>query len=437
MQARTTEPATSSDLLAWVRAAELRRLDAEGAVYLDYTGAAPYPESLLRDHLRQLRTRVLGNPHSENPAARAATEDLAAAKRQILRFFDADPAVYDVCLTANASTAIRLVGESFTWSDRSVCALTADNHNSINGIREFARARGARLLYVPLDAELRLAENTLPPLHGGAGLFAFPAQSNFSGVRHPLRLVGDAQRAGYAVLLDAAAYAPTSPLSLRDVPADFAAVSFYKMFGYPTGVGALIARRDAAARLRRPWFAGGTVEYASVSADTFLLKPDLEAFEDGTVDFLASSALSLGLSFLDRLGMARIQAHVEKLTEHLLCWFDALRHCNGRPLVRVYGPRDQHERGGTVAFNLVTPDGTVLDCERLVARAAGAGISLRAGCFCNPGAAEHALGAAPPAIRNGAIRASLGYGSSQHDIDTLGAFLEQFLITTPSSGEIL
>ena len=46
----------------------------------------------------------------------------------------------------------------------------------------------------------------------------------------------------WKVLLDAAAFAPTQPLDLSQFPADFVAVSFYKMFGYPTGLGALLVR---------------------------------------------------------------------------------------------------------------------------------------------------------------------------------------------------
>ena len=36
------------------------------------------------------------------------------------------------------------------------------------------------------------------------------------------------------------------------------------MFGYPTGVGALVARKDFLAKLRKPYFAGGTVEFVQV-----------------------------------------------------------------------------------------------------------------------------------------------------------------------------
>src|SRR4029079_1116253 len=120
--------------------------------------------------------------------------------------------------------------------------------------------------------------------------------SNFSGVRHPLSLVRRAQELGHHVLLDAAAFAPSQTLRLRACAADFVALSFYKMFGYPTGVGALIARREALAALRRPWFAGGTIAYASVQLGRHHLRPGHEGFEDGTANFLAVAALDAGFA---------------------------------------------------------------------------------------------------------------------------------------------
>lgn len=39
----------------------------------------------------------------------------------------------------------------------------------------------------------------------------------------------------WKVLLDAAAFLPSHPLNLTETPADFVAMSFYKLFGYPTG----------------------------------------------------------------------------------------------------------------------------------------------------------------------------------------------------------
>src|SRR5262249_34936351 len=150
--------------------------------------------------------------------------------------------------------------------------LTADNHNSVNGIRELARARGAQVTYVPLRGpdlrtDMPALRAALDRVWAGRGLFAYPAQSNLSGVQHPLEWTDLAHARGLDVLLDAAAFAPTNRLDLRRWHPDFVSLSFYKLFGYPTGIGCLIARREALARLRRPWFAGGTIVVVSVRAD--------------------------------------------------------------------------------------------------------------------------------------------------------------------------
>lgn len=62
-------------------------------------------------------------------------------------------------------------------------------------------------------------------------------------------------------MLDVAALVPCSKISLSEVGADAMCVSFYKMFGYPTGLGALVVRETLLTNLlQRPWFGGGTVD---------------------------------------------------------------------------------------------------------------------------------------------------------------------------------
>ena len=223
-------------------------------------------------------------------------------------------------------------------------------------------------------------------------LFAYPAQSNFSGVKHPLDLVAKAHAKGWDVLLDAAAFVPTNRLDLTAVQPDFVSVSFYKMFGYPSGVGALLIRRSALAKLKRPWFAGGTVNFASVQGQAHVLSPNEAAFEDGTLNYLSIPAVEIGLRHIQAIGLEVIAERVRCLTGWLIDEFLALRHSNGRAMVRIYGPATTENRGGTVTFNLYDPQGHLLDYRRVEELAGAEGISLRTGCFCNPGAGEMAEG---------------------------------------------
>src|SRR5215217_2643860 len=123
-----------------MRAAEYARLDALGQVYLDYTGGGLYAEAQLREHLALLSGNVFGNPHSRNPTSMAMTHLVEQARAAVLAFFNASPDEYTAIFTPNASGALKLVGEAYPFEPGDQYAPTFDNHNSVNGIREFACA---------------------------------------------------------------------------------------------------------------------------------------------------------------------------------------------------------------------------------------------------------------------------------------------------------
>ena len=380
-----------------LRAAEYSRLDASDQVYLDYTGGSLHAEKQVREHATLLNTRVCGNPHSGSRTSGTTTALVERTRQSVLDWFNAG-SDYTAIFTANATGALKHVAEGFPFRPGGRLLLTADNHNSVNGIREFACARGASVDYAPLTyPELRLDVEQIDDYlatasPGLANLFAFPAQSNFSGVKHPLDLIGRARARGWRVLLDAAAFVPTSRLDLQAAQPDFVSISFYKMFGYPTGVGCLLARHDALAMLKRPWFAGGTVNFATVHARAHILAPREAGFEDGTLNYLAIPAVEIGLRHLAAVGIDALQTRVACLTGWLLDRLVNLRHTNGRPMVRIYGPLTMAMRGAIITMNVYDPDGHLLDYRRVEELASQDGISVRTGCFCNPGAGETAEG---------------------------------------------
>ncbi|MCS7479656.1 aminotransferase class V-fold PLP-dependent enzyme [Umezawaea endophytica] len=430
-----------------LRDTEYSYLDEHGHAYLDYTGAGLAARAQYRAHQERLDGGVFGNPHSVNPTSTASTEVVESARRAVLRHLNADPDEYVAIFTANATAAARLVGEAYPFRRGTRFALTFDNHNSINGIRRFARAGRARTTYVPVEPpDLRASTEVVDKaLNRGKGLFAYPAQSNFSGVQHPLEWVDRAQARGYDVLLDCAAFLPTNRLDLGVVRPEFVVASWYKVFGYPTGVGCLVARRDALARLRRPWFSGGTIKAVSVQAQWHAMASGEAAFEDGTVNFLSIPDVQVGLEWVAGVGVETIGRRVRALTGWTLDRLTALRHGNGMPLVRVYGPLTTMARGGTVTVNVLTPAGDVVDERVVAAESSAVGISLRTGCFCNPGAGENAFGVDARAVRRlsrarvrsldeylrliglptaGAVRVSFGVASTVGDVERFVEFVE-------------
>jgi len=385
-----------------LRATEYARLDQQHHIYLDYTGGGLYAESQLHEHMALLTNHVFGNPHSTNPASQAMTDLVERARNYVLDYFQADPEEYEAIFTSNASGALKLVGEAYPFAPGGQYLLTFDNHNSVNGIREFARAKGASFSYIPIKPpDLRADEDELlQQLEQGADwqpkLFAYPAQSNVSGVQHPLAWIELAHEHGWDVLVDCAAFVPTNRLDLSQWHPDFVPLSFYKIFGYPTGIGCLLARKQALQRLHRPWYAGGTLTFSSVIAAKaagagFYRTPGAAGFEDGTVNYLDIPAVEIGLKYIADIGIDLIHERVAYLTGWLLDQLTSLRHSNGTSVVHIYGPVTTERRGGTIALNFVNPYGKRFDSYELQEKINQLSMSVRSGCFCNPGVREVAL----------------------------------------------
>jgi selenocysteine lyase/cysteine desulfurase len=199
-------------------------------------------------------------------------------------------------------------------------------------------------------------------------------------------------------------------------------------------------------------FAGGTITVASVQGDKYYLADGASAFEDGTIDYLNIPAVEIGLKHLESVGCDLIHERVCALTGWLLDNLASMRHSNGAPLVRIYGPVTMKERGGAVAVNFYDQDGRALDHRFIEQQANEINISLRTGCFCNPGAGEVALGISRVELdvcftqpgheerltvddfrhcidgkSSGAVRISVGMVTNFSDIQRFLAFARQLL----------
>ncbi len=80
-------------------------------------------------------------------SSRLSATYAAEAREAVLAFFRAPPS-YAVIFTADATGALKLVGEAFPFAEGSAFVLGADSHNSVHGIRQYATRRGAQVHYI-------------------------------------------------------------------------------------------------------------------------------------------------------------------------------------------------------------------------------------------------------------------------------------------------
>ncbi|XP_030494154.2 molybdenum cofactor sulfurase isoform X2 [Cannabis sativa] len=467
-----------------IRATHFKRLD--GLVYLDHAGATLYSELQMEAIFKDLSSNVYGNPHSQSDSSSATSDIVREARQQVLDFCKASPKEYSCIFTSGATAALKLVGEAFPWSHESCYMYTIENHNSVLGIREYALKQGAAAFAIDIEEDahdstsMRILQHQVQRRNeakflqeertGNAyNLFAFPSECNFSGSRFNLNLVKrmkeDSARilegspfcnGHWMVLIDAAKGGATEPPDLSQYSADFVVLSMYKLFGYPTGIGALIVRNDAAKLLKKTYFSGGTVAASIADIDFVIRRKGIEElFEDGTVSFLSIASLSHGFKILNSLTISAINQHTTSLARYVRKVLLSLQHENGISVCKLYGTSASkvlhHELGPIISFNLKRPDGSWYGYREVEKLASLSGIQLRTGCFCNPGACAKYLGLSHTDLLSnieaghvcwddydivhgkptGAVRVSFGYMSTYEDAKKFVDFIKDSFVALP------
>ena len=336
-------------------------------------------------------------------------------------------------------------------------------------------------------ARLEGSEDSVPVVSSSCNLIAFPGESNFSGARSDLSCV-QRLRAGalkWRVLLDAAKLT-CSPgaLDLSNCPADFTVVSFYKIFGYPTGLGALLVRHDAAPLIMpqadltggprkggtggpaggpgRPlYFAGGCVSSLSASSGFAIPRPQLtEWLERGTPHFLGIAALPAQLKAVRALGPDHARCrHAQAVGREAYLRTVRLHHSNGLRVCTVFGRHEEKSwcevQGPTLALSLHYADGSPIPYGIVGERAAARQIVLRTGCHCNAGGCQKYLNLDDADIRHffasgkvcgddkglvdgrptGVVRVSFGLYSTLSDVSSWMTLLSEFVDVMPDCSE--
>ena len=279
----------------------------------------------------------------------------------------------------------------------------------------------------------------------GSRRFAYPLKSNYSGIVHDIHWVKTAQELGWKVLLDVSSYLPNHRLNLKElgIYPDCMPMSFYKVSGHPTGVGALVIKKSMLTCMQKKWFSGGSIMIVSTGRDWYLPEVnDHRRYEDGTLPFTSIPMIMAGLEFIEHT-RAQFPGRAHKLAVALRARLAAIPA--GKRRVVIHTP--ENNVSDTVAFNLYEGD-QLMDPIAIEKRASDAGIWFRAGCLCNPGCNEALFGyntsAAEAAIAEGradpqmweevnhlisqtylgTLRVSFGLPNNEEDVAVIASFFE-------------
>jgi cysteine desulfurase/selenocysteine lyase len=245
-----------------------------------------------------------------------------------------------------------------------------EHHANLVPWQQLAARTGAAVKYIPVNEhgylDMEAFEAMLTP---AVRLVAITQMSNVLGTIPLLReIIEKAHQVGALVLVDGAQSVPHMPVDVQALDGDFLVFSGHKMLG-PTGIGILWARKEILADMP-PFMTGGDmIKKVTIEGSEWNELP--WKFEAGTPAIAEAIGLGYAVDYLNQLGMAEVRQHEVELVTY------ALERLNQVEGIRIYGPQEPAQRGGSIAFTLgdIHPHdvAAVLD---------GEGIAVRAGHHC-------------------------------------------------------
>ena len=317
-----------------------------GLVFLDSAASSQKPRAVTRAMTRYYEHDHANVHRGAYALSTRATEAYETARRQMARFLGAE--TDEIVFVRNATEALNLVAHAWGLGHLregdEILVTEMEHHANLVPWQLVAARTGARLKAVPLTDEGRLdldAFETL--LSERTRVFAVTQMSNVLGTVNPVaELAAAARERGALVVVDGAQAAPHLPVRVRELNADFYALSGHKMLG-PTGAGVLWGRREVLRDL--PPFLGGGSMIEEVTLERSTYAPPPQRFEAGTPAIAEAIGLGAAAEYLMRLGMENVWAHDRALLGY------ALERLAEVPDLRLYGPEGP-DRGGVIAFNL-------------------------------------------------------------------------------------
>ncbi len=382
------DPKIYSPYFSEIRKSEYFRLDNLDQVYLDYVGSNLYPQTLVDSHYNMLSEGVYGNPKADSPSALQSRQKIEQTRSAIIDYFDADDYY---CIFTDNSSSMNSFRDHFPFGPDSILISSIDSASPMNSVRERCIELGGSVDYIKLYAnDLTIDKDTLSQKlnhyqHMPVKLLAFPAQSSISGIKHSMSDIPKAQELGWEILLEADIYAATSRLSLKKIQPDYVSISFYKIFGYPTGIGCLLVRKDKSEHFEK-------IE-EDIHDDTRPLTSGMTVtrLKDDSINFLEIPMIKEGLDFIYKIGIDRIQIRMEKLTNWISAKLTSIKHDNDIPLVEIYGTRNIALRGNSILLNLYDNEHEMFPLDYLNEKCMKRNISIRSGSLFENIAADEDL----------------------------------------------
>ncbi len=326
-----------------------REFDGNQVVYLDNAATTQTPDRVVEaiaDYYRTTNANVHRGIHHLSQEASIAYEE---AHDRLAEFVGASGEREEMVFTKNTTEAENLVAYAWGLNELEegdeVVLTEMEHHASLVTWQQIAAKTGADVRYIRITDEGEFDMDHAREIIGeDTEMVSVVHVSNALGSINPVSELADlAHEHDSLIFVDGAQAVPNRPVDVEDIDADFYAFSGHKMAG-PTGIGCLYGKKAILEGMEPFLYGGEMIRKVTYEDSTWNDLP--WKFEAGTPVIAQGVALAEAADYLDEIGLDRIQAHEEWITEYAL---DRLGEFDD---IEIYGPDDPEDRGGLVGFNL-------------------------------------------------------------------------------------
>jgi cysteine desulfurase/selenocysteine lyase len=341
---------------------------------------------------------------SSHKFGRKTGEKAEEARIKVAAFVGADAS--GLVWTRNTTEGLNLVVKGLDYSKRNKVVTSVTEHHSV--LLPLMRLRDKGIITLDIvgcgsDGTVS-TESWSKAIDGKTALAVTNSGSNITGWKGNVREVAKiAHDNGALVCIDGAQGVPHSKTDFKGDNLDFLCFSGHKMLG-PSGIGALVAKKELLDKLEPLMSGGGTVK--TVSGGKIEVLNDQTRFEAGVQHYSGIFGLSAACDYLKRVGMEKVEAHERSLGAALRGELEAAG-------ALIYGPGDA-SHSALYSFNL--KGGKPHDVALMLDKH---DIAVRSGFFCAQPAME-ALGA-----KGGAVRASCYIYNTPEEVKKFGQALQK------------
>ncbi|NLU07001.1 MAG: cysteine desulfurase [Clostridiales bacterium] len=324
------------------------KVKGKDLVYFDNGATTQKPISVIKA-VEHYNENLNGNPHrGAHYLGVTSTEAYEGAREKVRAFIGAKKSS-EIIFTRNTTESLNLIAYSYGLNfvnkgDEIVIAIS-EHHSNILPWQMVARVKGAVLKYMYTNEDGKITEEEYKnKITDKTKIVSIAQVSNVLGTKYPVKdIVKYAHEKGAVAIVDGAQSTPHMKVDVSDLDADFFVFSGHKMLA-SMGIGVLYGKEELLNKMP-PFLGGGDmIEYVTEQSATFAELPF--KFEAGTQNVEGAVSLGAAIDYLNSIGLDKIEAYEQKLTEY------ALKKISELDYVTVYGPKNAKDKGGIISFNV-------------------------------------------------------------------------------------